>query len=94
MTVCEENPYYSVDHFANQHLGKTPSRDIDDQLKWLEAELAVAERQVECQKTSLLQKIKAQQRTELRREAFLNSSTNQKRLSEHFAQCILHLELL
>ena len=44
MSVCEENPHYSVDHFASRHLGETPSRDIDDQLQWLEAELAVAER--------------------------------------------------
>jgi len=37
---------------------------------------------------SLTDKIRVQQKKEERRENYLNSGSNQKRLSEHFAQAI------
>ena len=58
MTPCTENPYYSTDHFANQLLGQTPSRGIDEQLAWLEKELKVAERQVDSCKLALEEKVR------------------------------------
>ena len=54
----------------------------------------MAERQVDACKEALEGKIRSQQKIELRQESYLNSSTNQKRLSEHFAQTVLFLEVM
>jgi len=43
---------------------------------------------------SLTDKIRVEQKKEVRRENYLNSSTNQKHLSEYFGQAILYMGIM
>lgn len=45
MTPCEQNPTYSAEFFKNQQQDSKPSTEIDDQLAWLEQELAITNKQ-------------------------------------------------
>jgi len=45
MTPCEQNPTYSAEFFKNQQQDSKPSTEIDEQLAWLEQELAITNKQ-------------------------------------------------
>jgi uracil-DNA glycosylase len=46
ISPCEINPTYSADYFKNQQNEHRPSEEIDEQLQWLEQELAIVNKQV------------------------------------------------
>lgn len=93
--MVRPNPNFKTDFFQSADVGGQPnSQAIDSHIKWLEQTLAVSQSQIRRGTTQLEQKIREQQITESKTQAFLQLPSRVKALSKYFAQQLLRLEML